>query len=219
MKLSQTTEWVILGALIVYIAFVPPIPAVRSFLSTAAGKLVGLVAVVSVWKYVSPIVAVLLLVSMVRCIYAPRESFTGAEKECTCKNPETFKWDNVIRKCRDSTGTEGEVESCACANGYTWDGGEKGRRECIPTSGNEPPIPPVIPTEANTVAPPVEPVPSKKESTTESGPAPAEKPTNEPTIPMTTPGAAQTTVSTSPSSTAVVGPTPGTLTSTPGSVG
>ena len=204
MKLSQNTEWVILGALIVYIAFVPPIPAVRQFLSTAFGKLVGLAAIVYVWKSVSQIVAVLLLVAMIRCISSARvETFTGAEKECTCKNPEQYKWDSVTKKCRDSSGAEGEVESCACDNGYAWDGGEKGRKECIPTSGNEPPIPPVVPTEANMMPP------------TESIPAPAEKPTAAPTVPMTTPGAAQEAVATSTPS-AVTGPIPSTAVTTTG---
>lgn len=67
MRVTQTQEWILVAALIAYIAFTPGFQVVRSFLSTAVGKALGLAAIVYVWKCVSPVVALLLVVSFVRC--------------------------------------------------------------------------------------------------------------------------------------------------------
>lgn len=67
MRLSQKTEWVLVAVLILYIAFTPGLPVVREFLSSGVGKVIGLAIVVATWKYASPLVAILLAVSFVRC--------------------------------------------------------------------------------------------------------------------------------------------------------
>lgn len=67
MRVTQTQEWILVAALIAYIAFTPGFDVVRSFLSTSVGKALGLAAIVYVWKCVSPVVALLLVVSFVRC--------------------------------------------------------------------------------------------------------------------------------------------------------
>jgi hypothetical protein len=130
MRLSATTEWIVIGVLILYIAFTPGIPMVRQFLSTQVGKAVGLAAVVYVWKYVSEPVALLLTVNFVRCA-GMREYLDMPESHCpsgytlqngTCKSegkpdkPATVcgdaakpKWDPVAEKCvaADATTTMG----------------------------------------------------------------------------------------------------------------
>jgi hypothetical protein len=67
MRLTQTQEWTLVAALIVYIAFTPGFQAVRTFLSTQVGKAAGLAIIAYVWKNVSALVALLLTVSFIRC--------------------------------------------------------------------------------------------------------------------------------------------------------
>ena len=67
MRLTQTQEWTLVAALIVYIAFTPGFQAVRNFLSTQVGKAIGLAIIAYVWKYVSALVALLLTVNFIRC--------------------------------------------------------------------------------------------------------------------------------------------------------
>lgn len=67
MRLTQTQEWTLVAALIVYIAFTPGFQAVRSLLSTQVGKAVGLAVIAYVWKNVSALVALLLTVNFIRC--------------------------------------------------------------------------------------------------------------------------------------------------------
>lgn len=176
MKLTRKTEWVVIAVLIAYIAFTPGFQVVKQALATPVGKAVALAAIVYVWKSVSAIVAVLLAISFMRCAkWNVWEMFSGAETACTCENPEAI-WDAQSKTCKDATGKEaGAVKTCTCANGYAWDGGEKGKKECIPVSGTQPPVPP----------PAVSPM-------TPAGGAPTTGGTTAPSAPpMTTPGAAQ----------------------------
>jgi hypothetical protein len=150
MKLSSRTEWIVVGVLIVYIAFVQPIPMLRDALATSVGKAVGLAAIVYVWKYVSAVVAILLAIAFVRCAKTPVwEMFSGAETSCECEMPEEYMWDVAIKKCRNKDGKEGAVKSCVCAAGYAWDGGAKGKKECIPVTTTQPPVPATNPVADN----------------------------------------------------------------------
>jgi hypothetical protein len=125
MRLSTNAELIVLGVLILYIAFTPGIPVIRQFLSTSVGKAAGLVAIIYVWKYVSEPVALLLTVNFVRCagmreylVDMPPPSMSEKNcpegytlKEGTCKKegspdkPATVcadpnpKWDAKAEKC------------------------------------------------------------------------------------------------------------------------
>jgi len=147
MKLTRNTEWAIIGALILYIAFTPGIQLVKDVLAKPLGKAAALGLIVYVWKFVSPIIAILLTISFVRCAtWNVWEMFSGAEVSCTCESPDA-NWDAQSKVCKTSTGTpSGGVKTCTCANGYSWDGGEKGTKQCVPTSSDQPPIPPPPPT-------------------------------------------------------------------------
>jgi hypothetical protein len=188
MKLSQKTEWIVVGVLIAYIAFFQPLPILREMMATPIGKAVALAGVVYVWKYVSAIVALLLAIAVMRCMSMPRvwEMFSGAETSCLCEG-EGFTWDPVTKKCKDNEGKEGTVKSCVCASGYAWDGGEKGTRQCVPVSGEQPPVP-----------------------------APEGNPVAESIGPITTPGAAaEMAASATPSAEPQGGVQPGGTSSTP----
>ena len=143
MKLARNTEWALIGGLILYIAFTPGVQAIKDILAKPLGKVAALAAIVYIWKFVSPIVAILLTISFVRCAtWNSWEMFSGAEVACTCESADAT-WDAQSKTCKTSSGTaSGGVKTCTCANGYSWDGGEKGTKQCVPTSSTQPPIPP-----------------------------------------------------------------------------
>lgn len=211
MKLSQKTELIVVGGLIAYIAFVQPIPMIQDALATSVGKAVALAGVVYVWKYVSPIVALLLSIAVVRCMGMGRvwEMFSGAETSCLCEQPETYMWDPATKKCKDKEGKEGTVKSCVCASGYAWDGGEKGTKQCVASSGTQPPIP--VP-DSNPVAAQV----MAMESASAAAPAVSSGPATS-SAPITTPGAAAEMAASEPPAPPMTGVQPGatTTSSTP----
>jgi hypothetical protein len=184
MKLSKTTETVILGLLIVHIAFGVGTPLVRQVLSTSLGKAIFLAAIVYIGKTTSVLIAIVLALAYVKCSSGSIwEGFSGAEDTCLCEE-EGFMWDGATKTCKNAEGLEGKVKSCTCMSGYSWDGGEKGTQQCVPTSGEQPPLP--VPTNnlpvtaVDAVGPTVAPAVS-------TGPVTS-------TAPMTTPSAAQTMV-------------------------
>lgn len=188
MKLARNTEWAVIGALILYIAFTPGIRVVKDILATPLGKALGLGLIVYVWKFVSPIIAILLTISFMRCAkWNVWEMFSGAEAACTCENSAAI-WDPQSKTCKDTSGNvAGPVKTCTCANGYTWDGGEKGTKQCVPVTSDQPPVPPpenptgealakAIPSEIAPLPPPPTPNP----------PPPAPAATTPTTAPTTT---------------------------------
>jgi len=180
MKLTRTTEWASVGLLIVYIATAPGFTAVREMLSSPVGKIVALGGIVYVWKYVSQLIAILLVVLYLKCTgMSIWEGFSGAEDTCICEG-EGYTWDPATKKCRNSDGKEGAVKSCTCVSGYSWDGGPKGTKQCVPTSGETPPV--AMPSE--------NPVADALQSAMNAAPAVSTGPATS-SAPMTTPGAVQ----------------------------
>ena len=185
MKLSRNTEWGIILALIAYLAFTPGFQVVKDVLATSVGKALGLLAIVYVWKSVSATIALLLLVGYIRCAKTNIwEMFSGAEETCVCEGS-GYVWDSASKTCKDAEGKTGTIKSCVCANGYSWDGGEKGTKQCVATSGVQPPIPVMPP-----LPPVVSAIPAAPDTTApavSTGPATS-------SAPMTTPGAVQAMV-------------------------
>lgn len=64
--LTGRNEWLAIGALILYIAFVPCPYWMKEFFASPIGKVIALGAVIYAWKYVSYPVAILLLVAFLR---------------------------------------------------------------------------------------------------------------------------------------------------------
>ena len=211
MKLSRNTEWGIIIALVAYLAFTPGFQFVKDILATSLGKAVALLGIVYVWKYVSAVIALLLLVGYIRCAKSNIwEMFTGAEESCVCEGS-GYVWDSASKVCKNAEGKTGAVKTCTCANGYSWDGGEKGTKQCVPTSSTQPPVPPIAP------GPSVEAVPAVPDST---APAVSTGPVTS-TAPMTTPSAVQSMVTSAPPASPEVGgvqPGAGVTSSTPSSV-
>jgi hypothetical protein len=180
MKLNQKTEWIVVGVLIAYLAFTPGFQFVRDILSNPIGKAVFLGLVVYVWKYVSAITAVLLLVGYIRC--ARNNIWEGLAMpavSCTC--PTGFTYDTDMKKCKNDKNELRDPVACICPSGYSFDSVTK---ECVESSVMTEPI---APTDTTTSSPPPEPTPTTPET---AAPAESDAPATS-TAPATTPGAAQ----------------------------
>ena len=102
MRLSQQNEWIAIGALIVYISLVPCPYAMKEFFSSVIGKIVALSTVVYVWKYVSELLAVLVLVAFLRS-GAVREYLDASTPPPTVSAcPPGQMMDTTTNKCKDS---------------------------------------------------------------------------------------------------------------------
>lgn len=194
MKLTRNTEWALIAALIAYIAFTPGIQAIKDILATPLGKAAALAGIVYVWKCVSPVVSLLLIISFLRCAkWNVWEMFSGAEQSCTCETPDAT-WDPESKTCKDASGnTAGPVKTCTCSNGYAWDGGETGKKECVPVTSDQPPVPPSSNPAADALAAaaPSPPADALAAGTSLGAAAPATPGPAAPSAPpMTTPGAA-----------------------------
>jgi hypothetical protein len=113
MRLNNTTEWAIIGALIVYIALTPGFQVVRDFLNSTIGKVLALSGIIYVWKYVSQPIAILLTISVVRCM-GMREGMKNPRAHCPTGF--TLSDDNI---CKDDKGNDGPPATI-CLEGQTW---------------------------------------------------------------------------------------------------
>jgi hypothetical protein len=109
--LSSRNEWIVVGVLIAYLAFVPSLQIVRDLLATPVGKALGLAGIVYVHKYVSCPVALLLVIAYVRCAGSSWEGFTTptttVQPTCTC--PDGYAYDSVTKECKPSSSMSGSV--------------------------------------------------------------------------------------------------------------
>lgn len=109
--LSSRNEWIVVGVLIAYLAFVPSLQIVRDLLATPVGKALGLAGIVYVYKYVSCPVALLLVIAYVRCMGSSWEGFTTptmtVQPTCTC--PDGFAYDSISKECKPTSSMSGSV--------------------------------------------------------------------------------------------------------------
>ena len=186
MKLSRNTEYAIVAAIIAYVAFFPRIPAVTKFVSNPVGKAMYLAGVVYVWKCVSALVALLLVVAYVRCTSGSGMIWEGMSNPAKCTCPSDFIYNPATGLCKKADGSETAAPTtCACEPGFSYDVMAK---ECKQNSVMSSPLPP---------APP-----ESMETTSTAAPAnapPPPGPTS--TAPVTTPGAAQDMATSTPPAT------------------
>lgn len=149
MRLSRNTELAIVGVLIVVLASGAMTGIVSRFLSTTIGRIVGLAAIVYTWKYVSPVISLLLLVGYVRCSSRVMEGFdTAATTTCSCAPG--FTWDGEAKKCKKGTETQDPI-GCTCVTGKTWDPIEK---KCVNPPGSSSAVSPMESSKAAEITPP-----------------------------------------------------------------
>lgn len=179
------TKDIVIGALILYIAFTPGFQMMRDILATSIGKVLALGIVVTVWRKYDSLVALLLLVAYLHCGLLTRsvsEMFDVPAVACTC--PGDMTYDQATNKCKNAKGETKDPIACSCPSGYAYDGVNK---KCIQNSEMSEPIPAVTSEAA----------PALPADPTKTGP------------PMTTPGAAQEAAATT-TATQMAGPTPST---------
>lgn len=127
--LTGRNEWIAIGALILYIAFVPCPYSVKQFLASPVGKVVALGAVIYAWKFVSAPVSILLLVAFLRS-GSMREYLEGetgmtppsAPKESTAANDYSCptEYTYVAEKMMCMKGNESKNPECKDSS-MTWD--------------------------------------------------------------------------------------------------
>lgn len=109
--LSSRNEWIVVGVLIAYLAFIPSLQIIRDLLATPIGKALGLAGIVYVYKYVSCPAALLLVIAYVRCAGTSREMFTTptmtVQPTCTC--PDGYAYDSVAKECKPTSSMSGSV--------------------------------------------------------------------------------------------------------------
>ena len=109
--MSSRNEWIVIGVLIAYLAFVPSLQIVRDLLATPVGKALGLASIVYVHKYISCPVALLLVIAYVRCASANLEMFTTptttVQPTITC--PSGYAYDSVAKECKSTSSMSGSI--------------------------------------------------------------------------------------------------------------
>ena len=109
--LSGRNELFVIGALIVYLAFLPRFQAVRDLLSSSVGKAAALAGIVYVHQKVSCAAALLLAIGYVRCQGSSWEGFTTptATVAPTMTCPDGYALDAVTKTCLASSSMSGSV--------------------------------------------------------------------------------------------------------------
>ena len=110
--LSSRNEWIVLGALIVYLAFIPSLQMIRDILSTSVGKAAALAGIIYVHKYVSCPVALLLVIGYMRCARSSGlEMFTTPTTtvQPTMSCPDGYAYDAVSKDCKPTSSMSGSI--------------------------------------------------------------------------------------------------------------
>jgi hypothetical protein len=125
MRLSQNTEYAVAGALILYTVFISPtLPAVRQFIGSGVGTILGLGVVYWVAKNVSCPLALVVLAVVLRCSSGMVREFMEAT-EC----PPMYLYDSASKMCK-KTGSPDVAPAMPAP---------------IPPPAATPPMPPVTP--------------------------------------------------------------------------
>lgn len=143
MRISQRNEYILLAVLIVALATSTGASTLRGLLGTTLGRIIGLGAIIYVWKKISAPASLILLVMYVR--YANivegmenNQSETTIEtKKCTCESG--FTWDTKTSTCTNSEGAIKPPTSCECKKDQMWDASktqcvDKPKPESMPTA-------------------------------------------------------------------------------------
>ena len=114
--LSGRNEWIAIGVLIVYIAFIPCPGFMTEFFSSSIGKMIALAGVAYVTKYVSVPVAILMFIALDRK-GAIREGADDASMipvmpaDSEFKCPDEFLFDTSSKQCKK--GSEMKMPECS----------------------------------------------------------------------------------------------------------
>lgn len=200
MKLSRNIELAIVAVLIAYLAFTPGFQVVRDLLAHPIGKAAALAGIVYVWKYVSAIIALLLLVGYLRCASKGNVWEGLAMPPVTCTCDAGFTYNDQLKTCMNDAGDSKPPVACTCPAGYAYDTTTK---ECVEVSQMSEPVGPTeLPKPSGVEATPT--LPDTVAPAASTGPVTSN-------APMTTPSATQEMVATAqPAMPDMAGPQPST---------
>ena len=103
MRVSSKIELLVAGVLIAYSAFTPRFQPVRDFLESGLGKALALVGVVYVYRSVSPLIALLMVVALCRSMFTQSwEGFDVPAPKCSNSQP-VVKTSSGDFKCTDNS--------------------------------------------------------------------------------------------------------------------
>jgi hypothetical protein len=128
--MKRQVELAILGGLILFMSFTPGFAPVRTLLSTAVGRMVGLVAVVYVFKYVSAPIGLLLAIHFARCSRMG-SVWEGVDETLTemCECDPDFTYNSGTKMCEKMGAESKKPVRCACVPGENWD---EATKTCVP---------------------------------------------------------------------------------------
>jgi len=128
--MKRQVELAILGGLILFMSFTPGFAPVRTLLSTAVGRMVGLVAVVYVFKYVSAPIGLLLAIHFARCSRMG-SVWEGVDETLTemCECDPDFTYNTGTKMCEKLGADPKKPVRCACVPGENWD---EATKTCVP---------------------------------------------------------------------------------------
>jgi hypothetical protein len=114
MRVSSKIELVVAAILIAYSAFTPRFQPVRDFLESGLGKALALIGVVYVYRSVSPLIALLMVVALCRSMFTQSwEGFDVPTPKCKNGSP-VMKTSAGDFKCSDDS-----LPACPPAKGDT----------------------------------------------------------------------------------------------------
>lgn len=143
--MKRQTEWAVIAALVLFMSFTPGFAPVRTLLSTPMGRLVALVAIVYVYKFVSPVIALLLAIHVARCTRMGSvwegvdETLAEPTEMCECDGG--FTYNSGTKMCEKVGAEPKKPIRCACVPGEEWDATEKKCKQKVVASA-PPPAPP-----------------------------------------------------------------------------
>lgn len=146
--MKRQTEWAVIAALVLFMSFTPGFAPVRTLLSMPLGRLVALVAVVYVYKYVSPVIALLLAIHVARCTRMGSvwegvdETLAEPTEMCECDGG--FTYNSGTKMCEKPGVDSKKPIRCTCVPGEEWNAEEK-KCKVKAVEASPPPQPPPEP--------------------------------------------------------------------------
>lgn len=143
--MKRQTEWAVIAALVLFMSFTPGFAPVRTLLSMPMGRLVALVAIVYVYKYVSPVIALLLAIHVARCtrmgsVWEGVDETLEPTEMCECDGG--FTYNSGTKMCEKVGAEPKKPIRCACIPGEEWDATEKKCKQKTVASAPPPAEPP-----------------------------------------------------------------------------
>ena len=143
MRLAQTTEWMLVAALIVYTVFLPGLPAVRRVVGSPLGTAGSVLGLYLLAKKVSVPLALVAFVALARSSSAVLREHMNTD--CGCSDP-TYTYDSGLKRC--VRGVNEVTSPTCCGIGQVWDGLQSKCTSSLRTEGGAMSVPDTAPVDS-----------------------------------------------------------------------